>query len=180
LALGGLVVGVLVWLWWRPDAAPTDVPTRDAASPLSASHGSTSAEAPIPPEISVESALPRLERNAPPEAPEIPEHRDQGAEIGIRSPPGLYGGAKVEPLYDLRSDAVQGVRVSRIQEGSFWELVGLKERDVVLEINGQLVDSPDASVTLMNSLSREPVLILRLRGEDGTERFLEYRSPWGS
>ena len=48
---------------------------------------------------------------------------------------------------------------------------------MVLEINAQLVDSPNASVMSMNSMSLEPVLILRVRGDDGLERFIEYRSP---
>ena len=48
--------------------------------------------------------------------------------------------------------------------------------DVVLEVNGELVDTPAASVKLINDLSEAAVLILRVRGEDGLERYLEYRS----
>jgi len=176
-----LSVGLLVWLWGRPEAAPTDVaPPRLPAAAPEASVGSAGDAEPLPPGPGIESvnAHPSGQAGPGPEAPNPGDLVDPGAAVGIRSPPGLYGGAKVEPLYDLRSDEVQGVRVSRIREGSFWELLGIRERDVLLEVNGQLVDTPSASVTLMNSLSREPVLILRLRGEDGRERFLEYRSPW--
>ena len=95
---------------------------------------------------------------------------------GIRSQPRLFGGAKVEPLYDPRSDALAGVRVSRVRKGSFWERLGVRGGDVVLEVNGELVDTPAASVKLINDLSEAAVLILRVRGEDGLERYLEYRS----
>lgn len=179
LVLGALALVGLGWALWRPAPPPTEVSPQGAASSTRPAPGVGGDGATSGAESEVVLVAPRLERGAPPpsEGSTIPERVDEGAEVGIRSPPGLYGGAKVEPLYDLRSDALRGVRLSRIREGSFWERLGVREGDVVLEVNGQLIDSPAASVMLMNSLSREPVLILRVRGEQGPERFLEYRSP---
>jgi len=177
LAVGALAAAGLGWMLWSPAStdAPPESATVGARPGPELDHDAAARE----PGSKVESVLPRVGAMAPPPRVDSagPEGVEEGAGVGIRSPTGLYGGAKVEPLYDLRSDALEGVRLSRIGERSFWNLVGVRDGDVVLEINGQLVDSPNASVTLMNSMSLEPVLILRVRGDDGLERFLEYRSP---
>jgi len=87
----------------------------------------------------------------------------------------LFGTAQVKPIYD-RYD-VQGVRVTRIAPDSFWATVGVVEGDVVVEVNGELIDDPEAMVSLMNQMTSAPVLLLRVRGADGAERLIDYRVP---
>ena len=48
---------------------------------------------------------------------------------------------------------------------------------MILELNGYLIDSAAASVELMNQFSRGYVLNLRLRTNEGRERFIDYRMP---
>lgn len=178
LALGALLVIGLCWSLWGPAPAPPEAsfpgtPGRPRAPAVT---GEPAARAPG---SAAPHLLPRVGRDAPSslEAPTLEESAHEVGEVEMRTPPRLYGGAKVEPLYDLRSDALQGVRLSKVREGSFWEVLGVREGDVVLALNGTSMDSPAASVMLMNALSLDPVLILQVRGEDGRERFLEYRSP---
>ena len=95
-----------------------------------------------------------------------------------RTPTRLYAEARVRPLY--ANEDLQGVQILGVAPGSFWDEVGFRDGDVVLEVNGELVDDPSASVYLMNSLSREYELILRVRGEDGYERILQHLSPAGT
>jgi hypothetical protein len=40
-----------------------------------------------------------------------------------------------------------------------------------------MIDSPEASVELMNQFSRGYVLNLRVRTAEGRERFIDYRTP---
>jgi len=89
-----------------------------------------------------------------------------------RTPTRLYAEARVRPLY--ANEDLQGVQILGVVPGSFWEEVGFRNGDVVLEVNGELVDDPSASVYLMNSLSREYELIVRVRGENGYERILQH------
>jgi type II secretory pathway component PulC len=100
---------------------------------------------------------------------------DQEALSEHRTPTRLYADARVRPVY--ANEDLLGVKVLGIVPGSFWDQVGFREGDVVLEVNGELVDDPTASVHFMNSLSRQHELILRVRGEDGEERILEHRLP---
>ena len=93
----------------------------------------------------------------------------------MRTPTRLYASAKVSAVYDR--DQLLGVRIDRVQEGSLWERLGVESGDVVLEVNGELVDDPQASVLLMNALSEEETLLLRVRGVGSDERMLAFRVP---
>jgi len=93
----------------------------------------------------------------------------------LRTPTRLYASAKVSAVYNR--DELLGVRIDRVQEGSLWGLLGVESGDVVLEVNGELVDDPGASVLLMNALSEDEALLLRVRGIDGNERMLDFRVP---
>jgi len=99
---------------------------------------------------------------------------DQEALSEARTPTRLYGEARVRPVY--ANEDLLGIRIVGIASGSFWDDVGFEEGDVVLEVNGELVDDPNASVYFMNSLSREYELIVRVRGENGRERVLTHES----
>jgi len=93
-----------------------------------------------------------------------------------RTPIRLYRDARVKPVYDLVTNRVEGVRILDVQPGSFWAEMGVRSHDVILEFNGSLVDSPASTVALMKAMSEGQVLSLRLRADDGEERFAEYRA----
>ena len=102
---------------------------------------------------------------------------EEGALSPTRTGVRLYGNARIKPLYNLHDDAIDGVQISDLSPGSFWQELGIEDGDVIVELNGQLIDSPAASVELMNQISRGYVLNLRLRSAEGRERFIDYRTP---
>jgi len=113
---------------------------------------------------------------APPASAET-KTGDEEALSPTRTAVRLYGNAKVRPLYNLQDDAIAGVQISNIAPGSFWEELGVEDGDIILELNGEVIDTPAASVNLMNQFSRGFVLNLRLRTAEGVERFIDYRTP---
>jgi S1-C subfamily serine protease len=93
-----------------------------------------------------------------------------------RTPIRLYRDARVQPVYDLATNQVKGVRILDVQPDSFWAEMDVRSHDVILECNGTLIDSPASTVALMKAMSQGQALSLRLRGADGEERFAEYRA----
>jgi len=89
----------------------------------------------------------------------------------------LFGSANVKTVYDKSYREIVGVQVSNIKPGSFWETLGIRNGDVIVELNNRLINNVEAGNNLMNSLGQEQVLHLRVRGADGKERFLDYVTP---
>ena len=108
----------------------------------------------------------------PPEV--IEEYRVETLEEK-RDPIRLYGTAKVAAKYDI--DQLLGITITNIQPGSFWEMVGFRDGDFILEANGELMDNPNTSVAFMNSMHDAPEVIVRVRGADDVERTLLYTAP---
>jgi S1-C subfamily serine protease len=101
--------------------------------------------------------------------------RSNDAMKEARTPIRLYRDARVQPVYDLATNQVKGVRILDVQPDSFWAEMDVRSHDVILEFNGTLIDSPASTVALMKAMSQGPGLSLRLRAADGEERFAEYR-----
>ena len=120
-------------------------------------------------------SLPTPEPHAAP-AEDAPSALSKEAIQEARTPVRLYRDARVKPVYDLVTNQVEGVRILDVQPGSFWAEMGLRSQDVILEFNGSLVDSPASTVALMKAMSQGQVLSLRLRANNGEERFAEYRA----
>lgn len=87
----------------------------------------------------------------------------------------LFSTAKVKPIYRLHD--VEGARLTRIQPGSFWDMLGVQEGDVVIELHGSPVNTPAMLVELMNVLESDEHVAIRVRGLDGEVRYLEFRVP---
>ena len=94
-----------------------------------------------------------------------------------RKPTRLYRDARIQPVYDLASNRVEGVRIVDVAPDSFWNEIGVRSHDVILEFNGFLIETPSATVALMNAMSEGQSLSLRIRGAEGRIRFAEYRTP---
>ncbi|MAI25649.1 MAG: hypothetical protein CMN75_06410 [Spirochaeta sp.] len=94
-----------------------------------------------------------------------------------RKPTRLYRDARIQPVYDLASNRVEGVRIVDVAPNSFWSEIGVRSHDVILEFNGFLIETPSATVALMNAVSEGQSLSLRIRGAEGRIRFAEYRTP---
>lgn len=154
-----LGAALAVWFWSKPANVPAEFAPVSAAPP--------EAVAPERPTFRSEAPAgqPLAARRA---APEVPLEE-------LRTPFRLYGSARVSALYDRHE--FLGVRVDEVDQGSLWDLVGVQSGDLVVEVNGELVNDPAAGVQLMNTLASDPVLLLRVRGVDGRERLLDFRFP---
>ena len=167
-----------VWVILRP--GETNVPGTPSLSPAATGaakpdSGARASEAPgMPTSSRPENATPLTPS---PSLPENVKTGEEGALSPARTKVRLYGNAKIKPLYNLRNNEIDGVEVSGVAPGSFWDELGIDDGDVILELNGQLINSPAASVELMNQFSRGYVLNLRLRTAEGNERFIDYRTP---
>jgi hypothetical protein len=93
----------------------------------------------------------------------------------LRTPIRLYGTAKVSAVYDVYE--FLGVRLENIEPKSFWDILGVQEGDVVVEVHGEYLDNPAIGVALINSLSGDPEVRIRVRDVNGSERYLEYTAP---
>jgi membrane-associated protease RseP (regulator of RpoE activity) len=89
----------------------------------------------------------------------------------------LFGGANVKPLYDSSYRKIIGIQVNNVRPGSFWQTLGIRSGDVIVELNGERIDNTEAGNKLITSLGQERVLHLRVQGADGKERYLDYITP---
>ena len=64
------------------------------------------------------------------------------------------------------------MQVSAIKPGSLFEEIGIKNGDVITELNGIAIDSPEESAKILRELSEAQELTVTIRGDDGTPR------PW--
>jgi hypothetical protein len=94
-----------------------------------------------------------------------------------RTPMQLYGTAKVHVVYEKNYEDIIGVGVDDVKPGSFWERIGARSGDIILKFNGKTVESPQATVDLLNLISRGRELQLTVRGADKKIRILEFVPP---
>lgn len=113
------------------------------------------------------------------EAAEPPSPQEESAnELTLeekRTPTRLFGSANVRPVYDAYT--VKGVEILNVSPGSFWELVGVESGDVVVEVHGDVIDSPADTLALLHTMERDERVRIRVRGTDGVTRFLEFVAP---
>ncbi len=62
-----------------------------------------------------------------------------------------------------------GVQVSAIQSGSLFEEIGIKDGDVITELNGIQINSPEESTRILRELSEAQELTVTIQGENGPE-----------
>jgi general secretion pathway protein C len=85
----------------------------------------------------------------------------------IRNPAQLFSQARILPKYE--DGEMVGVQVSAIQAGSLFEEIGIKDGDVIMELNGIKISSPEESAKILRELSEAEELSVTIRGEDGPE-----------
>lgn len=92
-----------------------------------------------------------------------------------RDPIRLFGDAQVRPSYQHKT--MLGVSIANVAEGSFWEELGIDSGDLVIESQGAPIDSPQASVDLLNELERAEQIRLRIRTTEGRDRWIDWDAP---
>ena len=136
--------------------------------------GTKALPAPSSPPASMESNLPNKTETEALEGTPTSKNEIQEARRPVR----LYGDARIQPVYDLATNRVEGVRIVDVAPGSFWSELGVRSHDVILEFNGLLIETPSATVALMNAVSEAHRLSLRIRSAEGEIRFAEYQSSY--
>lgn len=167
LVAGALVLGLLA-VFMLGQEKPLSVPVAEVAP------ADVTRTAPAPKVEVIESVIEQVKAPWPPPPPGAKPWEDEAALEESRTQKNLYKSAKVSAVY--ANEDLLGVRIRNVAPGSFWSRVGFRHGDVILEANGELMDSPQASVNFMNALATSYVLIVRVRGEDGEERMLEFRT----
>lgn len=151
--------------------AEAPAPSAQEISPQKGSSETRPAKTAGPKKV-VRSYIPAPDGNGPPIV--VDEFREETLEEK-RDPIRLYGAAKVKPRYD--NEQLLGISITSIEPGSFWEMVGFREGDFIIEANGELMDDPNTSVAFMNAMQDAPEVIVRVRGTDEIERTLVYNAP---
>jgi general secretion pathway protein C len=95
----------------------------------------------------------------------IQDLADQG---GPTSPAAIFSQARILPKYE--NGAMVGIELSKIQEDSFFQQVGLQEGDIVTSLNGIPIDSPSASAQLLGAFSSPDPIPIDVMDSSGQTR----------
>jgi general secretion pathway protein C len=101
-------------------------------------------------------------RRRPTPAPQAPSP----AEPGARTPAQLFSEARILPKYE--AGQMVGVQVSSIKPGSLFERIGIQEGDVITELNGIRIDSPEQSAKILLELTSSETFTVQVQGASGT------------
>jgi general secretion pathway protein C len=114
---------------------------------------------PTPPRPMARAAANRRRPTPPPQATTPPEP-------GVRTPAQLFSEARILPKYE--AGQMVGVQVSSIKPGSIYERIGIQEGDVITELNGIRIDSPEQSAKILLELTSGGTLSVQVQGPGGT------------
>jgi general secretion pathway protein C len=84
---------------------------------------------------------------------------------GARSPAQLFSEARILPKY--QEGQMVGVQVSAIKPGSLFEEMGIQDGDVITELNGIRIDSPEQSAKVLLELTKSEAFTLQVEGPSG-------------
>lgn len=88
------------------------------------------------------------------------------------NPAALFSQARILPRYD--QGKMVGVQLNAIRPGSLFAQVGIQDGDVVTQVNGVTVATPEDSQRLLNEFASGNALNVTVTGRDGQVRQLEY------
>jgi general secretion pathway protein C len=89
----------------------------------------------------------------------------EGLDDAIRNPADLFSQARILPKWE--DGQMVGVQVSAIKPGSLFEELGIADGEVITQLNGIEINSPEASAEVMLELSEAKELNVTVLGEDG-------------
>ncbi len=97
--------------------------------------------------------------------------RDDVEEV-MRNPAELFSQARILPKYE--EGEMVGVQLNSIQPGSLFENIGIQDGDVITEVNGIVISSPQDSAALLRELTQSDQFEVEVLGADGSPRRLSY------
>lgn len=96
----------------------------------------------------------------------------EGVEEAMRNPAELFSQARILPKYE--NGQMTGVQLNSIQPGSLFEEIGIRDGDVITQVNGIVVASPQDSAALLRELTESDQFEVNVLGSDGQPRTLTY------
>jgi general secretion pathway protein C len=90
----------------------------------------------------------------------------------MRNPAELFSQARILPKYE--EGEMVGVQLNAIQPGSLFEDIGILDGDVITEVNGIVISSPQDSAALLRELTQSDQFDVEVLGADGAPRTLSY------
>lgn len=90
----------------------------------------------------------------------------------MRNPAELFSQARILPKYE--NGQMVGVQLNSIQPGSLFEEIGIQSGDVITQVNGVVVSSPQDSAALLRELTEANQFEVTVQGADGAPRTLNY------
>jgi len=90
----------------------------------------------------------------------------------MRNPANLFSQARILPKYE--EGEMVGLQINAIKPGSFFEEVGIQSGDVVTELNGVAIDSPQQSARILTEFSQADTLSIGVTRADGSKDTLEF------
>lgn len=98
-------------------------------------------------------------------AASVPREQVQEA---LRNPAELFSQARLLPKYE--KGQMRGVQISQIKPGSLFEQVGIENDDVLTELNGVSIDSPEQSSRILQEFGQAEEFVGSVIGADGVPR----------
>ena len=143
-----------------PSAAPTSARTRERPSRRTSSAA----------------AARKSMRDRTRQLSEDRAQREENAEPKVATnPAALYSQARILPRVD-EDGQVAGLEISAIQSGSVFELAGIQDGEVIIEIDGVPVSNFGKSTQIMSALTDQGEVNLTLEAPDGTPRSLAFEA----
>jgi general secretion pathway protein C len=90
----------------------------------------------------------------------------------MRNPAELFSQARILPKYE--NGQMTGVQLNSIQPGSLFEEIGIRDGDVITQVNGIVVSSPQDSAALLRELTESSQFEVNVMSSDGQPRTLSY------
>jgi general secretion pathway protein C len=84
-----------------------------------------------------------------------------------RTPAQLFQDARILPKYT--EGQMVGVQVSSIKPGGIFEKMGLQDGDVITELNGVRIDSPEQSAKVLLEVTTKESFSMKLDRASGVE-----------
>jgi type II secretion system protein C len=98
---------------------------------------------------------------------------DRGeVESAMRNTAELFSQARILPKYT--NGEMVGVQLSAIQEGSLFQEMGIQDGDVITEVNGIVVSTPQDNAALLRELGEADEFTVTVTREDGSTQTLNY------
>lgn len=97
--------------------------------------------------------------------PAAQEASPDAGERAMRSPADIFSEARILPKWE--NGRMVGVQVSGIKRGSLFEEIGVSNGEIITQLNGIAIDSPEASAEVMLELTEADTFEVTIEGPNG-------------